>query len=355
MSRYQTLLSRIPEEIDAVIVSSPKNAHYLSGFAFHDGYLLLTRKAAVLLTDSRYLESAEKEANAEFVVTTMKDGLALTCKPYLDEVGAKTIGYEEFFLTVHDLDVLKKRFADYTLAPIGTVIEDLRVFKDEEELSKIVSAQRIAEGALAHLLTMMTPNMTEIEVAAELEYAMRKGGAQGTSFDTIAVSGSMSAVPHGVPRNVKLEKGFLTMDFGAMYDGYCSDMTRTVCLGKADAEMKKVYETVLCAQKAAIEAATLGCDLGGLDEIARSIIAGAGYGEYFGHGLGHGVGMFIHERPSVSRAGKGTPFTAGHVITIEPGIYLPGRWGVRIEDMMVGHADSTEDITRAPKELIELF
>lgn len=354
MSRYTTLMSRIPADIDALLITSEKNQHYLSGFPFSDGYLLLTRKAAVLLTDSRYIESAKKEANPEFTVITMKGGLAASCMPYLEDVHAKVIGYEDYFLSCRDLSRLREIFPDAEFAPIGTVIEDLRVYKDEDEMKKIIAAQRIAEGALAHLLTVLTPDMTEIEVAAELEYEMRKRGAQGTSFDTIAVSGSMSAVPHGVPQNRKLEKGFLTMDFGALYDGYCSDMTRTIVIGKADAEMKKVYQTVLSAQQAAIEAAHLGMNCAELDKVARDLIDATEYAGKFGHGLGHGVGMFIHERPAVSRGGKDTVLQPGHVVTVEPGIYLEGKYGVRIEDMLICHADCVEDITLAPKELIEI-
>ncbi len=355
MSRYTTLLSRLPEGMDAVLITSEKNQRYLSGFSFTDGYLLLTRKAAVLMTDFRYVEAAKREANPEFTVTVIKDGLAKTAAPYLEEVGAKIIGYEDFFLTCHDLDVLKQRFPHLEFARMGTLIEDMRVYKDEDEIACTIKAQRIAEGALTHLLSMIHPDMTEVEVAAELEYAMRRGGAEGISFDTIAVSGTLSACPHGVPRSVKLEKGFLTLDFGALYGGYCSDMTRTVVLGKADAEMKKVYDTVLAAQTAALEAARIGMDCGEMDKIARDLIYGAGYEGCFGHSLGHGVGMFIHERPGFSASYRGTVMQPGHILTVEPGIYLEGKYGVRIEDMIVCHEGSVENITLAPKEMIELF
>jgi Xaa-Pro aminopeptidase len=182
---------------------------------------------------------------------------------------------------------------------------------------------------------------------------MKKRGASGTSFDTIAVSGTNSARPHGVPRPVTLEKGFLTMDFGCYFKGYASDMTRTVVIGKADEEMKKVYNTVLEAQLAAINAVREGMTGAELDKVARDIIYGAGYEGCFGHGLGHGVGIYIHENPRVSAVGK-KPLTKGHIFTIEPGIYLKGRYGVRIEDMIQMTENGPIDITKSPKELIEI-
>ena len=180
---------------------------------------------------------------------------------------------------------------------------------------------------------------------------MRSHGAEGSAFDVIAISGSNSSRPHGVPRECRLEKGFITMDYGAVYNGYLSDMTRTVCLGKADDEMKKVYSTVLEAQKIALEKMQMGADLGVCNAEIHEYIDNAGYKGCFGHSLGHGVGMYIHEAPGYS---KGTPIVTGHVLTCEPGIYIEGRYGVRIEDMVIGRADRTEDITRCEKKLIEL-
>ena len=200
----------------------------------------------------------------------------------------------------------------------------------------------------------MTPNMTEIEVALELEYGMRKFGAEKPSFDTIAVSGSASSLPHGEPRNIKLEKGFLTLDYGALYQGYCSDMTRTIVIGKADDEMKKVYNTVLKAQLAALDfvaAGKKGCDC---DKVARDIIYGAGYEGCFGHSLGHGVGMFIHENPRLAGMWD-KPLEVGAIVTVEPGIYIEGKYGVRIEDMVWLKENESVNLTKAPKELIELF
>ena len=196
--------------------------------------------------------------------------------------------------------------------------------------------------------------MTETEVAAELEYYMKKNGSEKPSFDTICVSGSNSSRPHGVPRPVKLEKGFLTMDYGAMVNGYHSDMTRTICIGKADDEMKKLYNTVLTAQQAAIEAAHPGMHNAELDKVARDIIDGAGYAECFGHSLGHGVGLLIHEDPRVSSGAGERTLHPGEIITIEPGIYVEGKYGCRIEDMLYITADGKRNLTDCPKELIEV-
>ena len=215
----------------------------------------------------------------------------------------------------------------------------------------------ITDAAFEHILTVLHPNMTEIEVALELEFFMRKMGSEGIAFDTIAVSGSMSARPHGEPRPVKLEKGFLTMDYGARVDGYCSDMTRTVVLGKADAEIKKVYDTVLLAQTTAIDALQAGLGCRAADKIARDIIDGAGYEGCFGHSLGHGVGLYIHENPRLSfGAGENDVLQPGHVVTAEPGIYIEGKYGCRIEDMIGIKADGTaHDFTHSRKDMIELF
>jgi Xaa-Pro aminopeptidase len=238
----------------------------------------------------------------------------------------------------------------------SAILTKQRMVKLPYELERIAKAQEITDMAFEHILGFINHNVTEIEVALELEFFMRSHGAEALAFDTIAVSGPASSLPHGVPTGVKLRAGFLTMDYGAKYEGYCSDMTRTVVIGKADEEIKKVYNTVLTAQKAALEQIKGGMLCRDADEIARSIIRDAGYGEAFGHSLGHGVGMFIHESPSLSgRAPETSVLEAGHVVTVEPGIYLAGKYGCRIEDMIAINEDgSIRDFTKSPKELIEL-
>ena len=344
---------------DAAIVSSPVNQRYLSAFSFEDGLILITKKDAYLLTDFRYAEAARAQVSPEWQIRLPQNGHLMEAADLLAQNGCKTVAIEETFLP----------FAQYerycsVLEPVkvaagaSAILSRLRIFKDSLELETISRAQKITDDAFTHILSVITPNMTEAEVALELEFFMRKNGAEGVAFDTIAVSGSNSSRPHGVPRHKKLEKGFLTMDFGARVDGYCSDMTRTVVLGRADAEMKKLYRTVLDAQTAALDAAEEGISCRKLDAVARDIINGAGYDGCFGHSLGHGVGLYIHENPRLSPAAKETEkLCRGHVVTVEPGIYLEGKYGCRIEDMIAVRPDDGKiyRFTQSPKELIELF
>ena len=264
----------------------------------------------------------------------------------------KIAAVEEATLALSAYERFKVKFAGVDIVPGGSaLIDTLRLYKDEEEFASMARAQAITDAAFEHILTVLHHNMTEIEVALELEYFMRKMGSEGIAF------GTMSARPHGEPRPVKLEKGFLTMDYGARVDGYCSDMTRTVVLGKADAEIKKVYDTVLEAQTTAIDALRAGLSCRQADKIARDIIDGAGYEGCFGHSLGHGVGLYIHENPRLSfGAGENDVLCPGHVVTAEPGIYIEGKYGCRIEDMIGIQADGTAlDLTQSRKDLIELF
>ena len=231
---------------------------------------------------------------------------------------------------------------------------DIRQIKDAEEIAKMQKAQDITDKAFAHILKVINRDMTELDVAVELEYAMRKNGAGAFAFDTISVSGDASALPHGTPRNVKLREGFLTMDFGAKFDGYCSDMTRTIVIGKADSEIKKIYNTVLSAQLAAIDYLRAGADCGEADKIARDII-NVDYDGKFGHSLGHSVGLFIHEKPGLSVRGFGRKLRVGEILTVEPGIYIFGKYGCRIEDMVAITDDGVHNFTHSTKELIEIL
>ena len=340
--------------LDAVIVSSEINQRYLSRFPFTDGLLLVTLQNAELLTDFRYLEDARKKADPQYTVVTPEYRFA-HIKEFFDRDGVKTVGYENETLSCAEFARFAEAFPEYTFQGIGGAIEKLRERKDEGELSDITRAQEIADAALAHLLSVIHPDMTEIDVALELEFHMRRAGAEGVSFETIAVSGAASSLPHGKPRNVKLQKGFLTLDFGALYNGYCSDMTRTLSVGRADAEMKKLYATVLRAQTEALAYLKEGADCREADAIARRIIDGVPeYKGSFGHSLGHGVGMFIHEAPRLSSRATGK-LVVGNVVTVEPGIYLSGKYGCRIEDMVAVTRDGIRNFTRSPKELIELF
>lgn len=355
MSRVSKLLTCLPEEADGILVTNYKNQYYLSGFDFMDGYLLITRKKSYLLTDFRYIEAARAETHPDLEVVLMDQNFHDDqIRQIIRDNGVQKLCYEDDTLPCAVKAAYERgMLSGIDLIPAEGAIGRLRIHKEPSEIANMIAAQRIAEQAFDHILGYITPERTEIEVALELEFFMRSHGAKSTSFDTIAVSGSASSRPHGVPRNVKLEEGFLTMDYGALYKGYCSDMTRTVCVGKCTDEMRKVYNTVLEAQLTALDAYALGKTGIELDRVARKVIADAGYGEYFGHGLGHGVGMDIHEAPFVNKKGD-VPMEVGHVVTCEPGIYLPGKFGVRIEDMVVFTDEGPVDITKCPKDLIVL-
>lgn len=348
LSKFREIFS---EGVDAYLVTYPLNCRYLSGVNYSDGFLIVNRDTAYVVADSRYIELAKREAAPGFeaVLLSKKRGELIR-----QLASGKRIAFEDSKMTCAELEALKSALPEYTFIPAGRPIEGLRNIKEEIEVDCIRKAQSIAEEAFSYILGFISPERTEREVALELEYRMRKGGADGIAFETIAVSGSESSLPHGEPRDHKLEKGFLTMDFGAKYNGYCSDMTRTVCIGTPDAEMRHMYDTVLSAQTAAIEAAIYGeRDCATLDGVARKLIDDAGYKGLFTHSLGHGVGLFIHEgihvTPRVSEK-----LTEGNVFTVEPGIYAEGKYGVRIEDMMYIGKDGAVDLTNCEKSLIIL-
>ena len=353
-ARYEKLRGYMRENgLDAVYVNSAENHLYMSEFDNPDGYIVVTREKSFVFADPRYIEAAKAESCSLCTV-------CLPGQPTLAEIvrdyGVKTIGYEDMRMTVSELDGVKKSVdgMGVEFAPMGKTFTDIRSIKTEDEVENIVAAQRIAEGAFDHICKTLTYDMTEIEVAAELEYYMKRHGSQKPSFDTICVSGTASSRPHGVPRPVKLEKGFLTMDYGAMVNGYHSDMTRTVVIGKADADMTKLYNTVLAAQKAAMEIVAPGVKNFDVDKAARDIIYGAGYEGKFGHGLGHGVGLEIHESPVVNMRAGDAVLKVGEIITDEPGIYLEGKYGCRIEDMILVTENGYRNLTNCPKEMIEL-
>ncbi len=354
MTNLEKLKIAIQQKADAILVQSQINQLYLTDFDYTDGYVLVTKNKSYLITDFRYIEAAKKNVNKDFEVicfNAMSD-----IKKLLTENNVKTLMFEDSELTCKDYEKLKSIFNDINLVPAGSVIEDIREYKSEIEAKCVIKAQRIAEKSLKELISSFDRNMTEKELAAYLEYLMKKNGADGISFDTIAVSGKASSLPHGVPRNKRIQNGFLTIDFGAVYKGYHSDMTRTYCIGKATKEMKKVYNTVLHAQSQAINAIMTGernCKK--VDEIARDIIYKSGYEGCFGHGLGHGVGLQIHEAPRLSpKVDQAKMLETGHIVTVEPGIYIENKFGVRIEDMIYMSNNGPINITKMPKKLIEL-
>ena len=360
MSKLQKLRAAMADKgFDAVIITSEVNQRYITGFNFQDGLVVVTASRAVLITDFRYIEAAKasKAAGIFEIVTPDKRHSAVVAEIVKDSSG-KVVAVEEAKISLSGYESFKAALEGCEVkGGASAIIDGLREFKDAEEIASTAKAQDIADAAFKHIIEFIKPDMTEIDVALELEFFMRAHGAESTAFDTIAVSGKASSLPHGEPRNVQLEKGFLTMDYGAKIDGYCSDMTRTIVIGKADDEMKRLYNTVLEAQLAALAAAKPGALCREMDKIARDIIDNAGYKGAFGHSLGHGVGMYIHEAPGLSQ--KVMPadrkLTPGHIVTFEPGIYLEGKYGCRIEDMVAVLEDGILNFTHSPKELIEIY
>ena len=353
MSKLLKLRNKMKEmSVDAVLVLNELNQHYLSEFAFTDGFLLITQNKAYLVTDFRYYEMALNGADKQFEVLTPDNRGEFIDKALADE-GCKSVGFEGGSVSYDVYRSYCEKHPHLSFENIGNAIEVIREIKDADEIAKMQKAQDITDKAFSHILKVINRNMTELDVAVELEYAMRKNGASAFAFDTISVSGDASALPHGTPRNVLLRDGFLTMDFGAKFDGYCSDMTRTIVIGKADEQIKKVYNTVLSAQLAALEYLKPGADCGEADKIARDII-NAEYNGTFGHSLGHSVGLFIHESPRLYSRGFGRKLNVGEILTVEPGIYLFGKYGCRIEDMVAITDNGIHNFTHSTKELIEI-
>ena len=357
MEHFEKIRSQLEAYgLDGILLTEEHNRLYASGFASPgtDGAALVTKKGNYYFTDNRYTVAAEKEvANASIAITGPGRGYVELVNEVIEMEGIKVLGFDDAAMTVADFRRYEAKL-NCELKGASELVVKLREVKDEEELRRLTKAQRISEKALEEILTFIRPGVTEKEIAARLQYLMLLNGAEKVSFDPIVVSGANGAMPHGVPSDKKVEAGeFVTMDFGCIAEGYCSDMTRTVAVGHVTDEMKKVYETVLEAQKAAIAATAAGKSGKEIDGIARKIITDAGYGEYFGHGYGHGVGVEIHEAPSVSfRCDEA--LLAGAVTSAEPGIYIPGRFGVRIEDVVIVREGGCDNLTLAPKELIIL-
>ena len=340
--------------LDAMLLTSEANCYYATGF-MGEGIALVTRRGSWYFTDSRYTEAADKAIGNAAVIreVSREKPFSVLINEALAEAGAEKAGFEEQRMTVAEHAVYSEKL-HCTLTPASALMTELRGSKDEEELSCMTAAQRIAEGALEQILKEIRPGMTEKEIAARLNYLMVSAGAEKTSFDTIVASGPNGSMPHAVPGMRKVREGdFITMDFGCVYKGYCSDMTRTVALGRPSDEMRNVYDIVLQAQLAGIAAAKAGVTGAAIDGAARKVIQDAGYGAYFGHSFGHSLGIDIHEAPNAA-PGNDKPMPDGAVVSAEPGIYLPGKFGVRIEDVMILRPDGAQVITKAPKALLVL-
>ncbi len=351
-ARLKRLRVKLAEKnTDAILVTKRENYIYLSGFTGTSAYLLVTGQDAILITDFRYVEQAALQAPV-YEVVQYQGSLIETLNNLLKSKGVEKLGFEESYITYDKYNEYVTKLEIKEFVPTEGLIEKLRIVKDQQEIDIIKKAVKIADDTFTHILKFLKPGIMEIEVAAEMEHHMKKLGAKKASFETIVASGKRSSMPHGVASEKKLEAGdTITLDFGALYKEYCSDMTRTVFLGQPNEEIKKIYNIVLEAQRRATEGAKAGLLGREIDAIARDYITANGYGDNFGHGLGHGVGLEIHEEPRFSKLGN-VIMENNMVVTNEPGIYVNDLGGVRIEDIIVIHNDTPIVLTESSKDII---
>ncbi len=344
---------------DCALFFDEISSFYLSDFHTTDGAVIVSESETAAFADARYFEAFENAKNADLLSCDVspklfKKNIFDTVAEYLSEIGAKKVCLDPKLITVNQLNLLNEKCGDIEFGFLCDLCLKHRRVKTAEEVAKIKKAQAITDAAFTHILGFINEDRTEIEIAAELEYFMRKNGAGGLAFDTIAVSGKNSSLPHGEPTENRLTKNsFLTMDYGAKFAGYCSDMTRTVVLGKADEEMKRIYNTVLTAQSEAMKFIKAGVSCKDADKAARDVITEAGYGEFFAHSLGHSLGLEVHELPSASPRSEEI-LVAGNIVTVEPGIYIPSKYGVRIENMVLVTENGCENLTASENRLIEI-
>ena len=354
MNHIEKIAAQLPEYgLDAMLITSESGERYALGF-HGEGLLLVTKDGAQYSTDGRYIEAArEQVTGAEVVLTTPEKGHMAFARAYIEAKKLNNVGFESGAMTV---DSHKKytQALPCILAPAQNLLDGLRASKDKEELALMRRAQAVTDEAFKAILNFIRPGMTEREIAARLVYELLSRGGDKVSFDPIVAAGSNGSRPHAVPGDQIVDTGmFITMDFGCKVEGYCSDMTRTVALGQPTEEMEEVYNAVLAAQKAGINAARAGVTGQEIDAAARKVLQEAGYGAYFSHSFGHSLGVDIHESPNASAKEKRL-MPVGAVISAEPGVYIPGRFGVRIEDVLILSETGCEDITRSPKDLIVL-
>ncbi|NYF80304.1 aminopeptidase P family protein [Granulicella arctica] len=344
-------------KVDALLVTHLPDVRYVSGFTGSNAALVLTGNRAVLFTDGRYTAQAKAEAAGTRVVIEKKPAVTAACE-WIERAGIQRCGFDAAHTTVAALEAMRKAVTSKVrrslFHPVGALVAALREVKDADEISRMRVAAALGCSLFDQMLSIIEPGMTEIAVAAELEHQARLAGAEGMSFDTIVASGERSALPHGHATTAKLPRqGFVTLDFGVILDGYCSDMTRTVHMGNALPGEHEAYDAVLEAQEAAVAVVAPGVTAGDVDEAARSVLRRAKLDRFFTHSTGHGVGLEIHEGPRLA-AKQTQPLAEGMVITIEPGIYIPGRFGLRIEDMVLVTATGGEVLTPSPKAWIQL-
>lgn len=355
MSRLDRLSKLI--KTDCALITSDINRRYFTGMKSSAGTVLLFKDKAYLIIDFRYIEKAKNLlAGDPFIEVVLQDKLYEQINALISKHGAETIAVESMTVTVSQLESYKNKLSAEVVSSddLSDSINTIRMIKTPDETEKMIQAQRIAETGFEHMLEFIHEGVTERELQLELDYFMLNNGAEALSFDTIALSGKNTSLPHGVPGDKKIEKGdFVLFDFGAVVDGYHSDMTRTVCVGQPSEKMKRVYDIVLKAQLAALDAVKAGITGRELDKIARDIISAEGFGEQFGHSLGHGVGVEIHEPPYAAKS-YDKPLPENSIVTVEPGIYIENEFGVRIEDFVIVKNDGCVNMTKAPKQLIIL-
>ena len=353
--RADTVAAQVAErELDALLVAHPVNLRWLTGFTGTNGLALVGQDLRVFLTDFRYVEQAMGEVDESFDRRRGERDLLADVRGALPERRPLRLGFDDAHTSVRTYARLGKVLGDEVeLVAAGGVIEDRRAVKDADELTRVRTAARVADEALRETLAAGLAGRTERAVARALEDAMRDRDAE-PSFPSIVAAGPHSALPHAEPRDVEIPAGALVViDFGARYQGYCSDCTRTLATGDVDGDAREVYELVLRAQRAALDAVTPGPEGKEVDAVARDLIAQAGHGDEFGHGLGHGVGLEVHEGPTLSKKGD-KHLAAGNVVTVEPGVYLPGRFGVRIEDLVIVTEDGPDVLSSYTKELTDV-
>ena len=345
LARLRTAIAE--RDLDGLVVSSPANILYLSGFRGSSGVLLVAADRLLLLSDFRYrIQAARQAAGWEFIEVPRR--LFAKTGETAKETGLRRLGFDPSHLTCERREELAAGAGEVELAPAGRLVEELRMVKSPEEIAQIRAAAGLADRALAHIAGLLRPGVSEREVALEGEFLMRRDGAEAAAFDIIIASGPNSALPHAETSERELQPGDLVVvDIGARVGGYCSDMTRTYAVGEASERAQEVYRVVHRAQRQAVAAVRPGAVCRELDSLARSAIEAGGYGEYFGHGLGHGVGLEVHEAPRLGKEEE-KQLVAGNTVTVEPGIYLPEMGGVRLEDLLAVTSDGAETLTESP-------
>lgn len=353
MNRIQSL--KLPKGADCALITSDISRRYFTGMKSSAGIVLAFKDCSYLLIDFRYIEKARNTVKGCEVIE--QENLTEQITELMKKHNAETIAVESTDMTLSRMALFEKKLSDFTFIKnneLSDNITEMRIIKTADEIEKIRTAQRIAEKAFDEVLNFIRPGVTERDIALFLDDRMLKGGAEAISFDTIALCGKNTSMPHGVPLDYQVKNGdFVLMDFGAVYDGYHSDMTRTICVGNPSEKMESVYNIVLDAQLEALKTVRSGLVCSELDKSARDIIDAAGYKEYFGHSLGHGVGLEIHEAPTASSKSD-TILRENMVVTVEPGIYLSGEFGVRIEDFVVVTENGCENLTKCSKKMIIL-